>query len=312
VRPFEPFPRRVVICLHARDRRAEERPYLVWALRERWRACGMEVVTAHEPFVPRVDDALVNHVDLTVTPPAWRAVFARATLAVDGACLDVSKRRVSSLLWNPGDDWDGPLIVKTDANCGGKSEARFATPAARALRALGAAAGALRGRRGRERARWRRTTRIPTESYPVFASPADLPAGVLDNPALVVERFLPEREGDLYAIRTWYGLGRSRIDRRVLSTEPIVKSGGVVRRDDVPVHRDVVAKARAFGLDYGKIDYVVHDGRAYVLDVNRTPTFGPRLDEAKRRWTADVLEGGLGELWRAAKSRAIVGDPVPP
>jgi hypothetical protein len=289
----------VVILLHVRDRRAEERPYIVWGLRERWVAAGVETVVSCGPLALRDGDAVVNHVDLTVTPPAYRDVLARAALAVNGACLDVSKRGVSALLLRPGEAWDGPVIVKTDANCGGKSEARFAgaAPAARVLRALRLAAGSLAGRSGRARARWRATERIPTEAYPVFPSLADVPSGVLENEALVVERFRPEREGDLYALRTYHVFADRFISRRVLSTQPIVKSGGVVRREEVEPHEDVVAAARRFGLDFGKIDYVVHDGRAFVIDVNRTPTFGPRLDEAKRLWTGEVLAPGLATLW---------------
>jgi hypothetical protein len=296
----------VVILLHPRDRRAEERPYILWSLRERWGAAGVEVVVARGPSALRDGDAVVNHADVTFTPPAYRDVLSRAALAVNGTCLDISKRRVGSLLLRPGETWDGPVIVKTDANCGGKSEARFAGPfpAARLRRVAFLAAGALAGRAGRDRARWRATTRIPTEDYPVFPSLADLPPGVLENPALVVERFRPERERDLYAVRTYHVFGDRFISRRVLSTEPIVKSGGIVRRDDVEPHEDVVAAARRFGLDFGKIDYVVHGGRAHVLDVNRTPTFGMRLDEAKRRWTADVLAPGLATLWAAARGGA--------
>jgi hypothetical protein len=311
VPPPDDLPRRVVVLLHARDDRAEARPYILWALCERWRERGVEVVLARGPRAPREGDAWVHHVDLTVTPPAYRAALARAALAVNGRFLDASKRAVGGLVLRPGESWDGPVIVKTDANCGGKSEARFAGPfpAARLARAARLAAGAFGGRAGLSRARWRSTTRLETDAYPVFPSLAALPAGVLENPALVVERFLPEREGDLYALRTYHVLGDRSISRRVLSTDPIVKAGGVVRRDEVEPHPDVPRAARRLGLDYGKVDYVVHDGRAHVLDVNRTPTFGPRLNEEKRRWTADVLAPGLAALWAA---RSGAGGAAPP
>ena len=39
---------------------------------------------------------------------------------------------------------------------------------------------------------------------------------------------------------------------------------------DVP--DEVRAVRRRHGLDFGKIDFVLHDGKAMVFDVNKTPT----------------------------------------
>lgn len=295
----EALPARIVILLHARDRRAPERPYLLWALADEWRKAGSEVVVAYGPDRLPAADAIVNHVDLTVTPKAYREALSRYPLAVNGRCVDVSKRVVSGAILRPGDSWDGPVIVKTDANCGAKPEARIlGRPLGRTLGgALRRAIAAPFGRRARERARWLATWRIPTDDYPVFASVRDLPSGVLDNRRLVVERFVPEREGDLCALRTWYFLGGQTLSRRVLAPGPIVKAGGIVRREWVDPHPDAVLAAKRLGLDYGKVDYVVHEGEATILDVNRTPTFGPRLDEAGRRSTGERLGPGLATLW---------------
>jgi hypothetical protein len=291
-------PLRVAILVHESDARAERAPYIAWALRDRWREDGLRVDVVFGVRRPVEADVVVNHVDATVVPDEYREFLAGCPRSVNGACVDISKRRVSRALLRPEDPWPGPVIVKTDANCGAIGDARVDPPRlrARALAAARRALGGLGGRARRERAAWRTRWRLSSESYPVFPSVAAVPDGVFENPALVVERFLPERDGPHYALRTYYPFGDRWISRRVLSTEPIVKSSGVVRRDDVPPHPEAIAVAARLGLDFGKVDYVVHGDEAFVLDVNRTPTFGPRLDEAKRRWTAEVLAPGLAAL----------------
>jgi hypothetical protein len=296
-------PLRVSILLHERDVRAHRVAYIVWHLARVWRDRGVggrdvSVSVEHGPAGRADADVVVNHVDLTVVPAPYLAYLGRFPVAVNGRCTDISKRRVSGAPLRPGEPWDGPVIVKPDANCGGIGEERLQreTPLCRLFRASRLACASLGGSRRRERERWRSLRRLPSEEYPVFGSLADVPAEVLENPALVVERFVPEREGDLYAIRTYTHFAGRAISRRVLSTEPVVKAGGVVRRDEVEPPAEVVDAARRFGLDFGKVDYVVHDGRATVLDVNRTPTFGARLDDAGRLATADVLSAGLEAL----------------
>lgn len=55
---------------------------------------------------------------------------------------------------------------------------------------------------------------------------------------------------------------------------------------------ELVAFRRQWRLDYGKIDYVVHDGAVVILDVNRTPTSrrNERIESMARE-----LAGAIGE-----------------
>jgi len=43
------------------------------------------------------------------------------------------------------------------------------------------------------------------------------------------------------------------------------------------IHRDAPSEIEALrermGFDYGKFDYVIHEGRVILLDANKTPTF---------------------------------------
>ena len=55
------------------------------------------------------------------------------------------------------------------------------------------------------------------------------------------------------------------------SPHPIVKQKNIISREDIPISDEVLAVRRRLGMDYGKLDFVVHDGRTIVFDVNRTP-----------------------------------------
>ena len=48
---------------------------------------------------------------------------------------------------------------------------------------------------------------------------------------------------------------------------------------------------RRLKLDYGKIDFVLHDGQPVALDASRTPTTRWRTDDQRRRMMEDLAEG---------------------
>lgn len=97
---------------------------------------------------------------------------------MNGAATDIRKRMVSRHLLRSGDAWNGPVIVKTDLNCGGWPELRIHE------RAI--AARSTEGRLSSDLS-------IPsTEAYPVLDSLRDVPDAVWNDRDLVVERFLPD------------------------------------------------------------------------------------------------------------------------
>src|SRR5690606_38165328 len=124
----------------------------------------------------------------------------------------------------PRDDWDGPVIVKTNRNFGGRPERRLK---------LGRLGLALHPDTWIPRGGWRHRTALVPDRYPIFESIKDVPGGVWDNPSLVVERFCPEREGDLYVVRTLSFFGDRWVNRRRLSPTPIVKASNVISAEEV-------------------------------------------------------------------------------
>lgn len=239
------------------------RGFLLQRLFPHWIEAGHVVVVHVGPSEPPPADVAVLHVDLTVIPPEYERWLSMYPIVVNGATLDIGKRRVSRHLVRRGDGYEGPVIIKTNANSGALPEAQWERLASEAS-----------GRPPRP------VRHIPGR-YPVLDSPSRVPFSVWDDEGLVVERFLPERDGDGYVLRVYTFLGDYERCSRVTHPSPIVKGAGSTKRVLVPVPPEIRAERRRLGFDYGKLDFVLHEGAAVLFDANRTPTMpGGDLGEA--------------------------------
>ena len=107
---------------------------------------------------------------------------------------------------------------------------------------------------------------------------------------------MAERQGDLYALRTWIFFGDREYNSVGYATCPVVKAGDIIKRHDTEVPDDLRAMRRELGFDYGKFDYVMVDGRSVLFDANRTPTMGNR-SLADYRDRGRMLAEGLGSYF---------------
>ena len=175
----------------------------------------------------------------------------------------------------------GPVIVKTDMNSGGRPEyhkrTRLRKRMERRERRLGPDFEGL----------------LLHSRYRVFESNRDVPAMLYLTRGLVVERFIPERFGDLYGVRYYRFLGDRETAYLYRSFEPIVKRKNCEDRTRVEVPPDLRRIRESLGLDYGKIDYVMHDGSPVVFDVTATPGHA-RAEE--REMEAALFAGGIEGL----------------
>jgi hypothetical protein len=190
--------------------------------------------------------------------------------------LDISKRRFSELLVGEESDWDGPVILKTDANFHGLPEAGQRR------------AGALQ--RLRTRLPWRLTRQLPPSDYPVLPHRKRVPDWVWRREDLIVERFIPEYDGSAYVLRLYVFFGDRGIVYRLRSERPIIKSEGILSFEAAYAEPppEIAAARQQMGFDFGKFDYVLHEGRPVLLDVNKTPSVAGRSQERMR-----YLAGGL-------------------
>jgi hypothetical protein len=275
--------RRIAILFHEADRGLDLRGYSVSRLSQVWREDGHEIVPLYgtAEFVPA--DIVIVHVDLSVVPDEYLAFASRYPASVNGRVKDIRKSTFSrDLLLRPGDDWDGPVIIKSDRNYAGGPEAHKGIPR-------------LDGR----------GTAPPFASpaqYRVFASLGEVPQPVFDSADFVVQKFVPEMEDGLFHMRMYQFFGDWGDCTRLGANDPIVKVDTLVTKAMVPVHPEIVALRHAMGFDFGKFDYVMAGDRPILLDVNKTTggrVAGRRLSSANADMRARRARG-LYALFPAA------------
>ncbi len=277
---------RIVVITHEYDsflrpRRFWQRPagnYLLFgvlqALSRRGHRCRV-AAGLHPPPA----DAAILHVDSTHIAAPYLALAARYPVTLNFGTADISKRRVSGALLTRNATWPGPVIVKTDLNHMGQPEA---------------AHNAVARGRGHNPPH---ATAPPPAAYPVLASIAEVAAPIWDNPALVVERFIPEPDPQGHALRTWVFLGNRERCSRHVAADPMVKATNSIARTAVPVPDALRAERARLGFDYGKFDFVLENGVPVLLDANRTPGHPPSTGPTART-NAETLADGLENLLR--------------
>jgi hypothetical protein len=255
--------------------------YVLHSLSALWREAGHEVRIGQR-FVPDADAGIL-HVDLTRIDPLHIPARPLKGPVLNQQVLDISKRRISSLLLTPDSDWQGEVIIKTDLNHFGAPE-RTGRPLSWRARMQSKAA----------ELSWRYARQLPHKTYPVLPHLRRVPGWVWRDPALVVERFMPEREGEYYCLRGWMFLGSKGYGYRLFSTDPLVKTGTMVKYEYIDEPPAALHDFRAaHGYDFGKFDYVMHEGAPILLDANKTPGFSGDPLSPRIRHLADGIRDFL-------------------
>lgn len=244
-------------------------PYLIGRMAFELIRRGHQVEIVHGLEARNADsDLAVLHVDLTRVPDEYLAFAAGFRNCLNVKVADIAKTAVSDALLDRQPDWSGPVIVKSNLNCNGGGEAAKA-----ALRSGNAPKPA------------------PAPDYRVFDSIHDVPDALRGDSGLSIERFVPEREGEFFAIRHWVFCGDKEFCSRYVSAEPIIKGSNVIRREPAPVPEALRRKRTELGFDYGKFDFVVHDGECVLFDANKTPGSPPPLALADGIYVATLCDG---------------------
>ena len=262
--PTYPAPMSRIVVLNGPSRRLDRQKYFISLLAREWIGMGLAVEHTSNPQRLGDDAVAFVHVDLTTVPADFVDAARGAAASVNLQAVDISKRTVSERVLTSPHDYLGPVIVKTDANCGGLPE-RFGAYDRPGLGLLSRAWDRL--------APWTWTRVFRYGHYPVYSRSLDVPGIAWRDPAFVVEPFTPERRGDEVVVRSWTFLGDREVNRMSVGMGPVLKRD-TARTSTYDSHvPDEVRQARLrLGLDYGKIDYVIVDGVPLLLDANRTPT----------------------------------------
>ncbi|MCE0482729.1 MAG: hypothetical protein LV479_00660 [Methylacidiphilales bacterium] len=263
-------PQSIAILFLERDR---PEAYVVSELTRYWREDGLSVqfLFGTKNHVPA--DLLFLHVNLSVVPENYLDFARRYPCCVNLVVRDIRKHSFSSLLLTPDSNYPGPVIVKTDLNCGGDPERRLHPH----LFTRFAHRWQYRFRPGRGDA-----------LYSTYSSLREVPPACWRDPGLVIEKFVPERIGDDYAVRTYHFLGNQEAFFLLKGREPIVKGETVTETVAFKPDPRLSDIRRRLGFDYGKFDYVLLDGQPVLLDLNKTvgllPNYqrDPHVEKARR------------------------------
>jgi hypothetical protein len=237
--------RRIAVLFHEGQEPARAVFYAIHHLAEIWRADGLDVVYLFgvEEFVPA--DVVIVHVDLSVVPDEYLDFARRYPVAANGGLRDIRKSNYSTLRVARDSAYAGRVIVKSNYNYAGVPE-----------RVLGVSNGEPEFE--------------AQTDYRVYDSVAAVPAPVFDDEGLVVERFVPEYEDGRYHVRTLDILGDRHTSLRSASDHHVVTDSTAEEFEPVEPPAELFEIRRRFGVDYGKLDYVVHDSVVTLLDVNKT------------------------------------------
>jgi hypothetical protein len=251
-------------------------PYLLFDVVQLLHKKGHRVRIVRGPNSPPGDAALY-HVDTTVPPPEYVELQSHYPRTINFSTGDISKRKISRLLLAPGDSWNGPVIVKADYNNRAIIEDYHNTLAARAGRPL-PHPGITKGKR-----------------YRVVESLADVEDEVWSDPTQVVEKFVAEPDEDGFAMRTWVFMGTRERCTRFVTPERISKAADVVKHEPAEVPEKLRLERERLGFDFGKFDFVVHEGEPMLLDANRTPGVAQAIRPMMKKGAHNLAEG-LEEL----------------
>jgi len=241
---------------------------LINFLAQAWQNQGLEVKFSYGIREYLEVNLVIPQIDLTQIPSEYINYLEAYPNVVNRKVTDISKRRISKNLLYQGEDYPGPVIIKTNNNFGGHSDyhwEQFKHPLrARLFRLLVPFAEFI----SNKSYAWRRVLR----RYPVYNNLSEVPAGVFKNENLVIERFLPEKEGSRYFLRHYLFLGDHSRSVRVAGPTPFLKRRKSSLVDEgVPVPEEVIRFRQQLGMDYGKIDYTICAQQVNILDVNPTP-----------------------------------------
>lgn len=259
--------------------------YLVRHIADRWRERGVNFEITTDPAVAPAGDLAWLHLDVTQPPPAYLRLAARYPVVVNGRAGDMAKRTTASHLLNGDDAWDGPVMLKTNLDYGGRPEnwaSRWGPLRHPRFHAL------------RDRLPARITGRLDPLAYPVYESKMAVPRWAWANRRFVVQRFLPERRGDLYGVRRWFFLGDADFVYLSHGPKPIVEGSDSLEWSPLLAPPETLRAVRAaHGLDYGKIDYGEVDGELVIYDINPSPSLHGAPESGIPSALVDALVPGL-------------------
>jgi hypothetical protein len=256
------------------------RHYIIDALALRWGKSGYKVCKHYGTKNIPDADIVILHIDSTIVPDKYVECLARYPVVLNRDALNISKTIFSENIITPDDAYSGPVIIKTIANYGGIPETNRVKYIWSRLNLQN---------------NWGKVSVLDPAKYPIFKDKESVPAGVWKNKHLIVEKFLPERTNGLFFLRYWIFFGQKGWAGRFGSQEPIVKFGNMATKEEmVSVPEELTIWRKKLGFDYGRFDYVEHNGKAVLFDANKTVGGGHHMEAYSKQ--LDFLAAGISDF----------------
>lgn len=273
-------PKKIAVLFHEKDNQRSAERFVIHGLAEHWRADGHQVDYLWGTRHFRAADLILVHVDLSVVPDHYLEFASRYPIVLNGKVRDIRKSSYSKQLLQKGDTYDGPVFVKSDLNFAGGPERKINPSISQML------SSAISKISSKPRMR-------KASDYRVFNSLLEVPKEYFSMPDVVIEKFLPEREGDHYVIRNYQFMGDRGTATKVIGSDPMVKSRTEIESLEIDPDPEIIAIRHQMNFDYGKFDYVVRDGKVVLFDANKTTGahtkgISPQL-QAMRKYRAEGL-----------------------
>jgi hypothetical protein len=254
--------KKIAVLFHENERKSKKQ-YVVNYFADIWKNEGHEVIFLFgiKKFVPA--DLIIFQVNLSVIPAGYREFAKQYPVVLNAEVKDILKSTFSKILLTVDSHYEGKVIVKPNLNCQGSHERRMLT---------------------HKSSRKSLIRRILPFFYPSVVSQVSdgnspkgfriydhlhlVPPDYFKNPALVVEKFLPEVENGFYFIRICHFLGDRMTVTRLGAKYPIVKFHSSTRKDSLEPAPEIKELVKTMKFDYGNFEYVMHQGNIVLLDVN--------------------------------------------
>lgn len=267
--------------------------YTIYHLAELWRKSGFNVIYVYGVDKPVPADLIIVHIDFSIVPEEYLDYAANYPVALNGKLGNICKSGFSKGLLESDSDWGGEVIVKSDFNYGGIQEQIYSSIL----------------RKPHVDLYWRVISKVKrmmgreplfssAHDYKIFDKINRVPRPWFHSSNAIIEKFVPEIENDLYHIRMFMILGDRWTCERLASPDPIVKDENCVKVEVVEPEAEVFEWCKELKLDYGKLDYVMRDGKPVLLDVNKTvgaAGFTNKIQNDQRRKYLDKKRKHLSE-----------------
>jgi len=273
----------IAIIYHEMDRQKKPRTYVISFLADVWREEGHHVIELFgiDEFVPA--DIAILHVDLSVIPEAYMHFANQYPVVLNGKVKDIRKSSFTELRLTPNDSYNGPVIAKSNLNYSGRPERFLKRYELSKLNWFKRFSIKVKNRLRNERLSFQ-----GNQDYQVFDHLARVPAFYFEHSDIIVEKFISERDDGLFSVRCFHFLGDAYSCTRLTSNRPIVNGTSQIRLEQIVPDAEILAIRDALKFDYGKFDYVMHHGKASLLDANKTIgatalSDTPELTQARRK-----------------------------